>query len=138
MGNITAKDVGNFQSGVGKASADINLVGAYIFGGILFILAIVFTVLALVPSSDADFSSNKSCSLGCDNDEKCDTSTNRCKKADTGKKRHWAFLIGTLLCLVIGIGVIMLSRVTSSAVHKNRAFAETYGTYSEAQLLNNI
>lgn len=149
MGSIsskTATKVGNFQAGVGEASSDISLIGAYIFGGIMFIMAIVFTVLALVPSSDKDFSSNMPCSdksgepgpyLDCSEGEHCDPEDGRCTKPDTPKKRHLMFLIGTAIAILVGISVIWLSRVTNRAVHSNRAFAETYGTLSEVSLLSN-
>ena len=149
MGSIsskTATKVGNFQAGVGTASADINLVGAYIFGGIMFVLAIVFAVIALVPSSDSEFSTNIPCSeksglpgpfKSCPNGETCDPNEGKCKKPETPKKRHLMFLIGTVIAILVGIAIIWLSRVTSRAVHSNRAFAETYGTLAEANLISN-
>lgn len=58
-GDISSKDVGDFQANVGQVSANIGVITGTIFGSLSIIAAIVFTIMAFVPMTDA--SSNDLC-----------------------------------------------------------------------------
>lgn len=136
MGNITAKNVGDFQADVGNVSADINLLNSYMFAGLMGLVAIIFAVIALIKTDD---SSNFPCSSTnkskCKEDEDC---IDGICKGKSKPRRHYLLLIGSLICILIGVGVVMFMKATAKAVHNNRNYAQLYGAWNEAEAFNKI
>lgn len=109
---------GSFQAGVGRLSADFNLIGAWIIGIILIIAAIVLLIIGLIPMK----------SINCD--EKIDPE-------DCKKKMHLEFLWG-LFMIPIAILIIGIAYWWRKTVKKNKTAAQIGGTVAEIEFFKNL
>ena len=117
MGNVTTKQVGNFQANVGKISADYSVIMSIIVAVILVIGAIIMTVIALIPRNDCP-----------DDDDDPD-----CKK----KHRPLVFLWGLLL-IPLAILIVYLSKWWQSETRHSKTAAEVGGTMTEIALAEDL
>lgn len=96
--------------------------GAYIFCGILIVIAIGLAIFAIIPRETG---SNFSCSSTdpCFQDEEC--VNGKCSK---GKKRHlWVLGVSAGLIL-LGLFIVWLSKWWQKEVYSNRTVAQIGGT----------
>ena len=151
MGNqSSSRKFGNFQRGVGVATADIGVVQSYVFLAFSIIVAIVLTIVAFVPFADDGglHPMQKICNMPntepCPPGQHCDDTKKLCVPDSTAppkpapKKRHLILLAVAAFFLAFGIGGIFISRAMSNAAHKSRSFAQAYGTATEASLASNF
>lgn len=139
MGNITGKQVGDFQANVGKASADIDVIVSYIIAGILILVAIGFAIVAFIPmkpnNCDDDYI-HDTCDypFNTSNEQQCiDKENKRCSK----KKPNHMFLL-FLILIPIAVIIVILARVWDHAVHTNRTIAQIGGTMAEVGMARDI
>lgn len=140
MGNITGKQVGDFQANVGKASADIDVIVSYIIAGILILVAIGFAIVAFIPmkpdNCDDDYINDicHSAFYNSDQTKKClDNENKRCSK----KKPNHMFLL-FLILIPIAVIIVILARVWDHAVHTNKTIAQIGGTMAEVGMARDI
>ena len=133
MGNITGKQVGNFQANVGTASADIGVYVSYITAGILTLIAVGLAITALIPMTPWDCSDNPpECQLP-DDDDACEKETERCSK-----KLQNLWLLWFLLLIPLGILIVYGSKWWDKFVHHNKTAAQIGGTMFELNTLKDF
>lgn len=133
MGNITGKQVGDFQANVGKASADIDVIVSYIIAGILILVAIGFAIVAFIPMKPDDCISDETCSVYGKPSSQCISEENRCNK----KKPNHKFLL-FLILIPIAVIIVILAKVWDHAVHTNKTIAQINGTMAEVGMARDI
>ena len=154
MGNISTKKVGDFQAGVGKASATINIGVSIFFAVIMVLAAIGLTIAAFIPitpincpgvQNDAQFSFNLFCNSSEDDDSDDDSA--ECKQARTAftnAKNHCAhkkpnrwFLLGLVLIPLAAL-IVFVSFWWKKEVYRNRTAAQVGGTLTEFALVQDM
>jgi len=137
MGNITTKDIGNFQQNVGKTSSDIGVFSSTIFGGILIVIGVILAIIAFIPYND---DINKSCG-GIDSDNTCFSSGGYCdvntKKCIVKRKRYY-LIIPAVFLILISVLIIYSSKIWQKEVYSNKEVAELGGTMEEINLVKKL
>ena len=143
------KNVVDFQANVGSAEADIGVVVAYVFAGILVLVGVGGAIYGLIPRTPPDCSFNidsaqSKVNMMCQRNlseatgaDACDTAKQklaRVKAACAKKSPNYAFL-AFLLFIPLGIGVVMLSRLNRHFVKSNKSYAAVEGTMGEISAL---
>lgn len=123
MGNITGKQVGNFQANVGKTSADIGVFVSYITAGILTLIAIGLAITAFIPMKP----------FGCDDDSIDPQEKQRCSK----KIQHF-WLLWFLFLIPIAVLIVFGSKWWDNFVHNNNTAAQFSALDTEATFASNI
>jgi hypothetical protein len=145
MGNITGKDVGDFQAGVGKVNSQIGVIGSYIGAFIFILIGIAMVIYALIPIKP----------VGCTVDtekmtveaECIEPNSQDCKDAlealskkktlcDTKKRNYW-FLLG-ILFIPLAIFIVWYAKWWNHLTHTNRNAAQLGGFMAEGNILSNI
>lgn len=135
----------DFQADVGSAQADIGVVGAYIFAGILVLVGLVGAIYGLIPREPANCSfdinsAEAEVNTVCQNNppqstgnESCDTAKQKLArlKADCAKKSPNYGALLFLLLIPLGIGVVYLAKVNRHFVKSNKSYAAVEGTMGE-------
>ena len=148
MGNVSAKQVGNFQARVGKAGASIDVVAATIFAVILIIIAIIMTIMALIPVkpwdcpdkvTSAQQEVNNVCTVvklpnACNNARLVETNA---KRYCSTKKRRLILLFGLLL-IPIALLLVWGTHWWKREVHRSKTAAELGGTLLEYNYLKGL
>lgn len=106
------------QNKIGRASAEIQLIGAYIFGGILIITGIYLIISSL--------------STNCEEKDEEEIQKDDCK--DTKKIKG----IGGGICVCIAIGVVLFSRWWMKKTKEDDGFAQISAIGTEANIVSNI
>lgn len=149
MGNITGKDIGDFQAGVGQVDSEIGVVMSYIAAVFFIILGIVMVIYALIPTK----------SMGCTTWEEQEAKEHACtglpgtsssqickdatkalkhKEAICNKKtRKYWFLLG-ILFIPLAIFIVWYAKWWNHFTHTNRTAAQIGGTMAEANIISNM
>ena len=146
MGNISGKDVGNFQAGVGKVDSQIGVVMSYVGATIFIILGIIMVIYAFIPTTPLDcdtVAETNAVFLECTNNP---NSTN-CKQAESSlkakqvhcnvKKRNYWFLLGGLF-IPFAVFIVWYAKWWNNFTHTNKTAAQIGGTMAEANMLSDI
>jgi hypothetical protein len=147
---VNTKAIGDFQANVGKISADISLISAYIIAGILIITSIILSVLAFVPMSPGDCDDSHteflkramemSCQPPMNSQSICkqaiDDYNNEKDRCNTKTKHYW--LLFFLFLIPLAIGIILLARWWQNYTRVNKTAAQIGGTMAEAQFVKSI
>ena len=123
MGNITGKQVGDFQANVGKTSADIGVFVSYITAGILTLIAIGLAIAAFIPMKP----------FGCDDDSGDPQEKQRCSK-----KTQQFWLLWFLFLIPIAVLIVFGSKWWDNFVHHNKTGAQIGGTMFELNTLKDF
>jgi sterol desaturase/sphingolipid hydroxylase (fatty acid hydroxylase superfamily) len=118
MGNLN--NIGNIQSSVGKADADISMIGAYCVAVFMVLLAIFFAVTAFTPRKPSD----------CLDDNK----TERCQH----KTRKFGVLGISVILILVACLVIFLAKWWKKEVYTNKTAAQIGGTMAELNIVNQL
>ena len=146
------KDFINFQKKVGYAGDDMKVIVAYIFAGILTIIAISLAIVAFIPMKpwdcDNDILQGKKDYMNsgiCDTQDTLAYNKHMCQDArndyNSEKKRcntkvKNLRLLWFLLLIPLGILIVIFYKWYDNFIHHNKMFAVFDGTELEAQALN--
>ena len=119
MGNITGKQIGNFQADVGRADSTMELIFVYITAGIMILIAIFLSISAFIPQEDPS----------CQDDPM--------EPKPCPKKRNYALLWGLIL-IPIAILIVYISKTWNHLVMGNKNVAIADGTMAEANWFSNL
>jgi len=147
---VNTKAIGDFQADVGKISADISLISAYIIAGILIITSIILSVLAFIPMSPGDCDDSHtqflkramdtSCQPPMDSQSICKQATedynNEKERCNTKTKHYW--LLFFLFLIPLAIGIVLLARWWQNYTRVNKTAAQIGGTVAEVQFVKSI
>ena len=124
---------GDFQETVGKTSGSIQSITSKIMAVIFFIIAIVISIAAVVPTSEG--SSKFTCTEDktCPHDETC--VDGKCQTKKTKKTRKLWLLIVAAVLILIGIAVWWYGNWYNKWVHQNRSNAQVGAAFTEFSLL---
>ena len=136
MGNITTKQIGNFQQNVGKASSDVNLMSSIIVGSIFGIIGLVLCILAFIPYKENINCSGQDSDSSCSFDKNIVCSTDK-KECYIKKKRYYLIIPGIVMLCIAGL-IIYMSYFWRKEVYSNKNLAELGGTISEIDIIDNI
>ena len=109
------------QNKIGRASAEIQLVGAYIFGGILIITGIYLIISSLSTNCE-------------ENEEEKEEEIQKDDCKDTKKIKG----IGGGICVFIAIGAVLFSRWWMKKTKEDDGFAQISAIGTEANIISNI
>jgi hypothetical protein len=123
MGNITGKQVGNFQANVGTVSADIGVYASYITAGILTLIAIGLAITSFIPMKP----------FGCD-----DNPIDQSEKVRCSKKSKNLWLLWFLLLIPLAVLIVFGSKWWDKFVHHNKTAAQIGGTMFELNTLKDF
>jgi len=133
MGNITGKQVGDFQANVGKTSADIGVFVSYITAGILTLIAIGLAIAAFIPMKPFGCEDDP---IECQNDphsSECTDEKQRCSK-----KTQQFWLLWFLFLIPIAVLIVFGSKWWDNFVHHNKTGAQIGGTMFELNTLKDF
>ena len=111
---------GTFQANVGKVSADVNVVVAWIFGVLMIMAAIGMAIAAAIPME----------TIGCDKDK--DPNNPDCKK-----QHHLEFLWGLIL-IPLAILIILSATWWRGVTRRNKTAAQVGGAVAEVEFVKQI
>ena len=136
MGNITTKEIGDFQQNVGKASSNYNLIGSIVFGAIFCIIGIALCIGAFVPYNETISCSGKDSDASCkfNKDVVCSIDNKDCY---VKKKRYYLIIPGIVMISISGL-IIYLAYFWRKEVYSNRSLAEVGGTITEIDMAKNL
>ena len=144
-GSSTADKVIDFQADVGSVQADIGVIAAYIFAGILVLVGLGGAIYGLIPRepTNCSFDINSAQSevdTMCQNDmskstgsESCDTAKQKLARVKAGcakKSPNYAALV-FLLLIPLGIGIVYLAKLNRHFVKSDKSYAAVEGTMGE-------
>jgi len=134
MGSTTSSDLGNFQESAGQISSQIGVISAY-FGAFLMIsFAIIFAVIAFIPSRDEQACQDNT---DCEDDDKC--IDNVCVgKIKPPKKKHYGLLGISFFLIILAIFVIYYALTLRKIAYGSRAGAQVVGLMGEADLARSV
>ncbi len=136
MGNAqTQQNIGDFQEGVGKASASLGLISAYFGAFVMVGFSILFIYLAVTDQSFTSTSSNNKCVDDSDcliNDEKCQNS--KCTAQAGPKEKHYWLLIIAGILIALAIFTVYYAKAVKDVADSSRGGAQFIGLGAEAQL----
>jgi len=120
MGNNTSvqKHTTSDAIALGKSSTDNSAWFSSVFGGIFILSAIILLILFIFHPV------TNSCVMDtdCDDDDTCNKSRNHCNK----KKKNIGYLIGFIVCLIIGI-ILIFSGIHSFKMLNNNQYLRGVG-----------
>jgi len=144
---MVKSSIGDFQANVGKASADVGVVGAYVMGSILIIIGIVMGIMALIPRSPTNCdveNSRRQASFQCTppvvSQINCVRATKTLAQEQqrcSSKRRNLWLLLGLLL-IPLAMGLVWYSRWWRHLVHHNRGAAQVGGAMAEINIAESI
>ena len=118
-----------FQETVGKVSGDANELVSKIFGVFMIVIGVGLVIPGIIPFRVSD--EYQRCK--CDKDEDCVT-----KYCVAKKKLHIGFIIGGIICMLIGFGVMWVGKWYNKFVHKNSTNAQVGAALTEFDLVSNM
>ena len=148
MGNITGKQVGDFQAQVGRKDADINVAVAWGVGVVLLLTAVVMTIIALIPRKPIDCpddvnDANDQVKILCDGgilQDECKDAKQDLAKAQkhcaTKEKTLW--LLWGLLLIPLAALIIFLARWWQRETRHSRSVAQLGGAVTEVGLARDL
>ena len=134
------KSVGDFQANVGIFSSDVHLMITYILAGILIIIGVILSIVALIPLKPWDCQNLKrleqeqeeAClpyTSGPEESPECSFATNVLEEEGTRcntKVRHYK-LLWFLVLIPFAVITVLISRGWNHLVHTNRTAAQIGG-----------
>ena len=148
MGNVTGKQVGDFQAQVGRKDADINVAVAWGVGVVLVLTAIVMTIVALIPRRPIDCpdkvdEANDQVKILCKGSmlqDMCEGAKHDLAKAKqycaTKEKTLW--LLWGLLLIPLAVLIIFVARWWQGETRHSRSVAQLGGTMTEVGLARDL
>jgi hypothetical protein len=112
-------DFGDFQANVGKVSASVRLISAYIFGGIFCLIGLFLVVGGFFQKPD-------------------DPEIEKCSDDDICKSDRIYMIIGGFVMVAVAIIAIVVSRWWKKQTETNRTAAQIGGAATEISLLRNL
>lgn len=146
MGNTNTKDIGKFQSNVGKVGADISLITSVIIAVFLILVSIVLTILAFIPAKPSDCpdvvdSAKKQRDIDCSSiNEECDQAKETLSNAEkhcATKRSRYELLYGLLL-IPIALLIVGLAYWWKQEVNTSKTAAQVGGALFEIGMLQDI
>lgn len=141
MGQVSTKDVGDFQASAGQVSANIGVIMSTIIGVFLILIGIGLCIAAFIPMSSKNV---------CASDQNCpgegnfcikpssDMSTWYCNNATAQKKRNYGLMLPGVIFILIAVLMIWFSRWWQRYTQTNRTAAQIGALSMEAGMLHDI
>jgi len=132
--NNYMNEFGSFQRNVGVASAAVNLIPAYIMGGIFILIGLICIWAGfMVTDTSSHFS--------CKQDEECSTFDEKCVNNKCSKPGQRHYVIGTiagLIFILLALLIIIFSKKSYELAKTNSSYAQLNAIAPEVNLIERL
>ena len=132
--NNYLNEFGSFQRNVGVASATVNLIPAYIMGGIFILIGLICIWAGFMVT-------DTSTHFACRQDGECNMFEEKCVNNKCSKPGQRHYVIGTiagLIFILLAALIIIFSKKNYDLAKTNKSYAQLNAIAPEVNLLENL